>query len=95
MGLFVVSDMTGQPQGPFQKEQLQQWRAHFPMNTLLWKTEQMNSEREEDKSTKKATFLADILGDDTLLRRWQIETPNSVTSQPHTTSIDSNAMFCQ
>jgi len=72
-------DMTGTSQGPYQKEQLLEWRGHFPMNTLFWTTDQMNSESDEQRGVKHATFLANIIGDSELFQKWRSETMNHET----------------
>lgn len=61
---YYYTDADGQVQGPFDKGQLQEWRAHLPMDLPVWRT------------AGESEWLAVVLGDEALLRAWWDQRPD-------------------
>eukprot|EP00210_Caulerpa_lentillifera_P008174 g7807.t1 len=73
-------DVNGNYQGPFQVNQLKEWRGSFPMNTLFWKTHELSDLNKKDiSSNTNGTFLAKLIGDEELLEKWKNQTPDYVS----------------
>ena len=61
---YHYTDANGQVQGPFDRVQLQEWRAHLPMDLPVWRT------------AGESEWLAVVLGDEALLRAWWDQRPD-------------------
>lgn len=76
--VILSRDVNGNYQGPFQLDQLKEWRASFPMNTLLYKTQDLSDLNDKEAASKTdGVFLAKLIGDEELLEKWKNQTPNN------------------